>query len=135
MRNYSIGRMLQNIVILAVIGLFAMPDPALAHSERKNVAPLWEVPGGNPQQGPASILRHGCFSCHMITGVRRAKGRVGPKLYDIREQMYIGGVLANSPDNMIRWIRNPRRFSPETAMPELDVSDRDARDITAYLFR
>ncbi|KJR99708.1 MAG: hypothetical protein VR65_15550 [Desulfobulbaceae bacterium BRH_c16a] len=112
-----------------------MPDPALAHSERKNVAPLWEVPGGNPQQGPASILRHGCFSCHMITGVRRAKGRVGPKLYDIREQMYIGGVLANSPDNMIRWIRNPRRFSPETAMPELDVSDRDARDITAYLFR
>ncbi len=97
--------------------------------------PLWTVTDGNHQQGPGSIIKYGCFSCHVIDGIRRANGRVGPKLQDIKEQIYIGGVLANSPENMVEWIMNPLHFSAETAMPDLDVSDQDARDISAYLYR
>ncbi len=97
--------------------------------------PLWTVADGNHQQGPDLIIRYGCFSCHVINGIRRANGRVGPKLQDIKEQIYIGGVLANSPENMVEWIKNPLRFSAETAMPDLDVPDQDARDISAYLYR
>ena len=46
---------------------------------------------------------------------------------------FIGGVLPNTPDNMVRWIRAPHRFVPDGAMPDLGVTDRDALDIAAYL--
>ncbi len=121
-------------LVLAVAACLAMPHPAMPNSDRKMVAPLWEV-GGNADRGADAIIRHGCFSCHAIPGIRRANGRVGPKLHEIREQMYVGGVLANFPENMVKWIMNPQRYSPETAMPDLDVPEQDARDITAYLFK
>lgn len=130
MRQKIIRQVSGIIVIMVIAGLFLM-----FKLDREIEAPLWEVPGGISSQGPGSIIKYGCFSCHAISGIRRANGRVGPKLHEIKEQMYVGGVLANSPDNMIKWIRYPQRFSQETAMPELGVSDRDARDIAAYLFK
>ncbi len=108
---------------------------ALPHAGQKSEDPLWAIAEGSPQHGAAAIIRYGCFSCHEIAGIRRATGRVGLKLHDIREQMYIGGVLANSPDNMAEWLCNPRKFSPETAMPDLEVVGQDVPDITAYLYK
>jgi cytochrome c1 len=35
---------------------------------------------------------------------------------------------------MQQWIRNPQHVSPGTAMPDLNVGERDARDITAFLY-
>jgi cytochrome c1 len=46
----------------------------------------------------------------------------------------IAGRLANSPENLQAWIRDPQRISPGTAMPDLDVGERDARDISAFLY-
>lgn len=117
------------ILALGIIGYLAVPYP-----DREIDEPLWAVEGGDPSQAPEAIIRYGCFSCHVIPGIRKATGRVGPKLLEIQDQIYIGGVLANSPVNMIDWIQNPRRFSPETAMPDLEVTDRDSRDMTAYLY-
>jgi cytochrome c len=97
--------------------------------------PVRPVPGGDRRQGHQAILSHGCFACHAITGVGEGAGRVGPKLEEIDQQVYIGGVLPNTPDNMINWIQNPQRFSPGTAMPDMGVSERDARNTAAYLFR
>jgi cytochrome c1 len=45
----------------------------------------------------------------------------------------LGGVLPNTPENMARWIRAPQEVAPLTAMPNLGVTQRDARDIAAYL--
>jgi cytochrome c2 len=97
--------------------------------------PVWTVPNGDPDKGKQLIVSYGCFSCHAIGGIREAKGRVGPKLMDIQEQIYIGGVLPNSADSMISWIIHPQQFSPRSAMPDLGVSENQARDITAYLFK
>jgi cytochrome c1 len=35
---------------------------------------------------------------------------------------------------MMRWIRSPHRYDAQTAMPEMGVTERDARDIVAYLY-
>jgi cytochrome c1 len=48
--------------------------------------------------------------------------------------MFIGGVLPNRPANLVRWIRFPQETDSLTAMPDLGVSERDARDIAAYLY-
>jgi cytochrome c1 len=55
-------------------------------------------------------------------------------LHGFRDQMYIGGILPNVPENLIQWIQNPRRFNPQTAMPDLQVSEEEARAIAIYLY-
>lgn len=90
--------------------------------------------GGDPQRGKASITRYGCATCHMIPGVRGADALVGPPLTQMGSRSYIAGVLPNTPENMIRWIQNPPRVDQLTAMPNLGVTDSDARDIASYLY-
>jgi cytochrome c1 len=90
--------------------------------------------GGNPRRGRAAIEHYGCASCHTIPGVRGADALVGPPLTQIASRSYIGGVLKNSPENMMRWIRNPQGVDPLTAMPNLGIGDQDARDIASYLY-
>lgn len=90
--------------------------------------------GGSPTRGRAAIERYGCATCHTIPGVRGADALVGPPLTQVASRSYIGGVLTNSPENMIRWLRDPRAVDPLTAMPTLGVTDGDARDIASYLY-
>jgi cytochrome c1 len=90
--------------------------------------------GGNPRNGPAAIGRYGCGGCHTIPGVRSAVSTVGPPLTQIALRGYLAGRLPNSPDNMVRWIQHPQHVEKGTAMPEMGVTDADARDITAFLY-
>ena len=92
-----------------------------------------EMTGGDPARGREHIRRYGCASCHTIPGVPEADSLVGPPLERIAARTYLGGRLTNSPDNMVRWIRDPRGVDPETAMPNLGVTEQDALDIAAYL--
>ncbi len=35
---------------------------------------------------------------------------------------------------MIRWLHNPRAVDHLTAMPDLGITEQDARDIAGYLY-
>src|SRR5438093_1229200 len=63
-----------------------------------------------------------------------ASGRVSPSLAGVASRAVIAGRLANTPDNLIRWIRDPQGVSPGTVMPNMGVGETDARDIAAYLY-
>jgi cytochrome c1 len=52
----------------------------------------------------------------------------------LRQRTYIGGVAANSATNLERWLMHPQAFSPRTAMPDLGLTEDQARDIAAYLY-
>jgi cytochrome c2 len=84
-------------------------------------------------RGKRALEQYACVACHEIPGMIGPEARVGPTLHGIGARLTLGGVLANSPENMARWIRAPRRFAPNTAMPDLGVTDRDARDMAAFL--
>jgi cytochrome c2 len=90
--------------------------------------------GGDVRRGEAMFIQYGCGSCHALKNVRTAVGSVGPPLDGVALRVIIGGHLANTPDNMEKWIRNPQQVSPGTAMPDLNVGEQDARDITAFLY-
>ena len=90
--------------------------------------------GGDPSRGEAMFIHYGCGSSHGIKHVRKASGAVGPSLDGIPVRAVIAGKLGNSPANLQAWIRDPQRISPGTAMPDLNVGERDARDITAFLY-
>jgi cytochrome c1 len=90
--------------------------------------------GGDPLRGRENIRGYGCTSCHTIPGIPEAEAQVGPPLTSIASRSYIAGVVTNTPENMVRWIRDPRAVDSLTVMPNLGVTDSDARDIAAYLY-
>ncbi len=92
------------------------------------------VPDGDADRGREAFVAYGCTGCHTAAGIRGPEVRIGPSLHDLRENTYIAGALPNEPDNLIAWIMNPQSIEPGTAMPNLGVSDRDARDMAAYLY-
>lgn len=94
-----------------------------------------EAPGGEADaaRGRLALGQYGCTACHAVPGWSGADVRTGPPLDGIASRLVLGGVLPNSPDNMVRWIRAPQSVTPLTAMPDLGVTERDARDIAAYL--
>lgn len=91
-------------------------------------------PNGNPERGRAAVDRFGCVACHMIPGFANQGSNVGPPLHKIAERAYLGGVVPNTPEDMVRWLQNPPQIDPRTAMPNLGISEAEARDIGAYLY-
>ena len=89
---------------------------------------------GNPDEGRHLIVSYGCGSCHTVPGIYTARGLVGPPLYFFGRRTMIAGELPNSPDNLVRWLRNPKAVEPGTAMPNLGLSQQQAQDIAAYLY-
>ena len=87
----------------------------------------------DPARGKRAVHQYACLTCHAIPGLVGANAPVGPPLAGIASRTIIAGVLPNTTENMERWLRAPRQVNPASAMPDLGVSERDARDIAAYL--
>lgn len=89
---------------------------------------------GDQEAGRRALSQYLCATCHRIPGLPDANKHVGAPLNGIATRKYIAGILPNTPENMVRWLQNPKRIAPHTAMPDLGVTDKDARDIAAYLY-
>jgi cytochrome c1 len=89
---------------------------------------------GNPRYGKQIIQAYGCGGCHIVPGIRQARGLVGPPLLYFSERTMIAGELPNTPDNLVRWVENPRAIEPKTAMPDLGLTPEQANDVAAYLY-
>jgi mono/diheme cytochrome c family protein len=109
--------------------LLPAPSPA---APTVDAAPA-VAPPVDRARGKTALQQYGCVACHEIPGIAGATARVGPPLGGIATRALLGGVLPNTPDNMVRWLRHPQAVDPPTAMPDLGVTHRDARDIAAYL--
>ena len=88
---------------------------------------------GDAQRGQVKVGQYGCTACHVVPDVE-GSGAVGPPLNHMASRLYIAGEFPNVPQHMVRWIDNPQAMKPHDAMPNLNVSRRDARDIAAYLY-
>jgi cytochrome c1 len=92
------------------------------------------ISGGDVQRGEHAIYDRGCGACHVIPGVRGARGTVAQSLLGFSQRTFIAGELPNTPDNLVRWVMNPPSIRPATAMPNLGIGSDEARDIAAYLY-
>lgn len=89
---------------------------------------------GDVAAGADLIERAGCGSCHMIPGIAGADGLVGPPLIHWNRRVVIAGLLQNTPSNLVTWLMAPQDVVPDNAMPDLGLSEEQARDIAAYLY-
>ena len=118
------------VIVLAIVGVI------YEYAQQRSLLRMHAAAetGGDPARGEAMFIQYGCGSCHALKDVRTATGMVGPPLDGIALRMIIAGHLSNNPQNMEKWIRDPQQVSPGTAMPDLNVGEQDARDITAFLY-
>jgi mono/diheme cytochrome c family protein len=88
---------------------------------------------GHADRGERLIRASGCAACHVVPGISRPRGLVGPSLALLRQRAFIAGVLPNTPTNLVRWVMNPRAIDSKTAMPALGLDEAEAQDVVAYL--
>ena len=116
--------------VRVVPGGSAPVAPGAASCGRLQAAPSQPA---DLQRGKRALYQYACNACHTIPGVTGSTPHVGPPLDGMARRSLIGGKLANTPDNMVQWLRHTRTVDPLTAMPEMGVTEQDARDIAAYL--
>jgi mono/diheme cytochrome c family protein len=89
----------------------------------------------DPERGKTAIQQYACATCHRIPGIVGANAPVGPPLDGFANRTMLAGRLPNDGGNLARWLRQPQTLKPGSAMPDLGLTERDARDIAAYLLR
>lgn len=128
LRGWLIGAIV--VIVACVIGYAWQAQ----REQRRIVRQSALLTHGQPQHGPAAIQHYGCGGCHDIPGVRGAHGSIGPPLSQFGQRAYIAGERRNTPENLVLWIMHPHAIEPKSAMPEMAVTENDARDIAGYLY-
>jgi mono/diheme cytochrome c family protein len=79
------------------------------------------------------IRAYGCHGCHTIPGVTGPTDVIATPLAGFGGRALIAGRWPLDEALLVRWIRKPQELDPRTAMPDLGVSEPDARLIARYL--
>jgi cytochrome c oxidase subunit II len=80
------------------------------------------------------FVEKACIGCHVIPGVPAAVGTVGPSLAGLMSRDTIAaGKLKNTPENLHKWISNPKAVKPDTLMSPLPMTPAELDTIVKYL--
>lgn len=90
--------------------------------------------GGDAAHGKERLRARGCAACHEVPDIDEPGGHVGPSLDGFARRSFIAGRVPNTPAYLVRWLRDPHEIDPHTAMPELGLTEEEARDVAAYLY-
>ena len=95
----------------------------------------------NLARGRALLDAKGCGVCHKMTGVEPLQASLLPSavaVSDIPRAVRLAPDLRLSWDRwrastVVAWLQRPSLLKPGTLMPDLGLSDGEARDIAAYI--
>jgi cytochrome c oxidase subunit II len=109
----------------------AQPAPQAADSGK--TAPAQPQ---NPElaQGQKLFLMKGCAGCHSLVAYNAPKGLLGPNLANVGARTRIAaGTLPNTDENLAHWIRFPQDVKHGVLMPNLGVTEEEAKALVAFL--
>ncbi|HKY31317.1 MAG TPA: c-type cytochrome [Candidatus Polarisedimenticolia bacterium] len=92
-------------------------------------APSGRVPAGDSGRGRRLVSDKGCLGCHRIGEKPAERGTFGRDFGPALDR--VGDKV--SAEWLFEWVRDPRRYFPQTNMPDLRLTDQEAADVTAYL--
>jgi cytochrome c len=118
------------LILATAVGLARRWIADVAETEREAA----ELTGGHPRLGRDAMMSLGCVACHQAPGFFGPKPQVGPPLTEFALRTFIAGTAENRPENLIRFLRDPRSIAPRSAMPKLPMSEAQARDLAAFLY-
>jgi len=91
---------------------------------------------GDANNGKTLFTSKGCIACHVAQGIPNATGTIGPNLNgigDVAKRPTLADGAKNTPEHLREWIQNPQKLKPGTMMPNLQLTDKEADDLTALL--
>ena len=89
-------------------------------------------PTGLAADGKAVFAKSACVGCHTITGV--SAGVLAPNLTHFGSRATLAaGMWPNTPDNVAAWVQDPQRLKPGVKMPDLGLTNDQAKAVAAYL--
>ncbi len=99
--------------------------------------------GSPADRGREIFMRSSCIACHAIEGTA-ARGAIGPNLTRLGARTTLGaGLLQNTRENLIAWIRDPASLKPGVKMPGVaegggglpptGLSEEEVEAVAAYL--
>jgi len=103
----------------------------LDKSERPDypAMPKW----ANAEAGQEVFEATGCIACHNLNEWTGASHLPGSEDRDIAPNLAnIGDKIAN-PGWFFEWVKNPKSYWHETRMPKLNLTDKQAWNVAAYL--
>lgn len=118
---------------MRVLTIMAAVAAAILAGCGEKAAPR-SVQGGDAVVGKRLLDQYQCGSCHAIPAIPAASGTVGPPLSGFGKRSYIAGRIPNQAPALVQWLIDPPAMKPGTMMPNLGVSDADARHMAAYLY-
>jgi cytochrome c oxidase subunit 2 len=110
------------------------PQPRPGERAQEGPPPRPESVAAATSAGEKLFLTKGCIACHALNAYDAPKGMVGPNLANIGARTYLAaGTLKNTDENMARWIRDPQGIKKGVLMPNLGLTDEEARALVAFL--
>ena len=110
------------------------PQAAPAAAQQDTASAAAAPQGPEYAQGEKLFMTKGCMGCHSLQAVKAPKGLIGPNLANVGSRSYIAaGWLKNTDANLERWIREPQTVKKGVLMPNLGVTEEEARALGAYL--
>jgi mono/diheme cytochrome c family protein len=96
-------------------------DPALD----RDAMPASGYPQAQIEQGRQLFYsKYACQSCHIVDA-KSDKGYVGPTLTQVGARLTASWIY--------NWLKNPQSLRPGTTEPNRNMSDEDAKALTAFL--
>ncbi|MGS1116827.1 cytochrome c oxidase subunit II [Castellaniella sp. UC4442_H9] len=92
-----------------------------------------EDPADVPGRTGRKFFMERCAGCHTVRGTE-AQGAFGPDLTHLGSRRRIAaGTLANTPEELLDWVRHAQKIKPESLMPSFSLKPREAAALGAYL--
>jgi cytochrome c oxidase subunit II len=91
---------------------------------------------GDAARGLALFTHYDCHQCHTVRGggLDRVSQGTGPDLTHLATRRTLAAATAaNTPENLLRFIRDPHELKPGVLMPATPVAPEDLRAMVRYL--
>jgi cytochrome c oxidase subunit II len=110
----------------AHMGFYVFADPPAKFAK-------WLRTQAQPAKRFNALFDDKCSSCHAIQGTP-AHSHVGPDLTHIGSRTSLAALtIPNTPAHLAKWLRDPQQVKPGSQMPDLNLTDAQARQLTRYL--
>jgi cytochrome c oxidase subunit II len=87
----------------------------------------------NARKGLALFEQTSCVNCHAIKGTI-ASATAGPDLTHFASRKQLGaGIVANTPENLRRWLRDPQQVKVGVKMPNFKFTDEQVMQLADYI--
>ncbi len=92
------------------------------------------APSGDAESGEELFFSLGCTGCH-IRDAEATRDDFFDSLYRLHGPNLTGLGSKVSGEWLFAWLKNPKQYRPDTAMPNLRLTDSEAGDLVAFLLQ